>query len=119
MALDRLRVGFSAFFFSKTFFSVHFYDNRVYASIGCRYLKGFSLLWMLRTCRCRLDEIEKDRSQYLHLYGCSPAPAPHAPQTNNQQPKTTESDTTKRVPRPPLPVPAPNRPPLHSQPRPT
>ncbi len=35
-------------------------------------LKGFSLLWMFRTCRCRLDEMEKDRSQYLHLYGCSP-----------------------------------------------
>ena len=28
--------------------------------------------WMLRTCRCRLDEMEKERSQKLHLYGCSP-----------------------------------------------
>lgn len=31
------------------------------------HLKGFSLLWMLRMCRCRLDEMLKDRSQYLHL----------------------------------------------------
>lgn len=47
------------------------------------HLKGFSLLWMLRTCRCRLDEMLKDRSQYLHLQwgkeagsgcGCGPAP---------------------------------------------
>ena len=27
---------------------------------------------MLRTCLCRLEEMEKERSQYLHLYGCSP-----------------------------------------------
>lgn len=31
------------------------------------HLKGFSLLWMLRTCRWRLDEMLKERSQYLHL----------------------------------------------------
>ena len=31
------------------------------------HLKGFSLVWMLRTCRCRLEEMLKDRSQYLHL----------------------------------------------------
>ena len=30
------------------------------------------MLWMFLTCRWRLDEMEKDRSQYLHLYGCSP-----------------------------------------------
>lgn len=31
------------------------------------HLKGFSLLWMLRTWRWRLDEMLKERSQYLHL----------------------------------------------------
>lgn len=31
------------------------------------HLNGFSLLWMLRTCRCRLEEILNDLSQYLHL----------------------------------------------------
>lgn len=31
------------------------------------HLNGFSLLWMLRTCRCRLEEMLKERSQYLHL----------------------------------------------------
>lgn len=35
-------------------------------------LKGFSLLCMFRTCLCKLDDIENDLSQYLHLYGCSP-----------------------------------------------
>ena len=30
------------------------------------------MLWMFLTCRWRFDEMEKDRSQYLHLYGCSP-----------------------------------------------
>src|SRR6218665_1195456 len=37
-----------------------------------RHRNGFSLLWMLRTCLWRFDEMLKDRSQYLHLYGCSP-----------------------------------------------
>lgn len=36
------------------------------------HLNGFSLLWMFRTWRWRLLEIENDLSQYLHLYGCSP-----------------------------------------------
>lgn len=31
------------------------------------HLKGFSLLWMLRTWRWRLDEMLNERSQYLHL----------------------------------------------------
>lgn len=31
------------------------------------HLKGFSLLWMLRTCRCKLEDMLKDLSQYLHL----------------------------------------------------
>lgn len=31
------------------------------------HLKGFSLLWMFRTCRWRLEEMLKERSQYLHL----------------------------------------------------
>lgn len=31
------------------------------------HLNGFSLLWMLRTCRCRLEEMLNDLSQYLHL----------------------------------------------------
>ena len=35
-------------------------------------LNGFSLLWMLRTWRWRFELMEKDLSQYLHLYGCSP-----------------------------------------------
>ena len=30
------------------------------------------MLWMFLTCRCRLEEIENDLSQYLHRYGCSP-----------------------------------------------
>ena len=32
-----------------------------------RHLNGFSLFWMLRTCRCRLEDMLKDLSQYLHL----------------------------------------------------
>ena len=28
--------------------------------------------WMFLTCLWRLDEMEKERSQKLHLYGCSP-----------------------------------------------
>lgn len=49
------------------------------------HLKGFSLLWMLRTCRWRLEEMLKERSQYLHLEGTrlrgapGPAPAPPSP----------------------------------------
>lgn len=31
------------------------------------HLNGFSLLWMLRTCLCRLEDMLKDLSQYLHL----------------------------------------------------
>lgn len=31
------------------------------------HLKGFSLLWIFRTCLCRLDDMLKDLSQYLHL----------------------------------------------------
>lgn len=31
------------------------------------HLKGFSLLWMLRMWRCRLEEMLNERSQYLHL----------------------------------------------------
>ena len=33
---------------------------------------GRSLLWIFRTCRCKLLDMLNDRSQYLHLYGCSP-----------------------------------------------
>lgn len=36
------------------------------------HLNGRSLLWMFRTWRCKLLDILNDRSQYLHLYGCSP-----------------------------------------------
>lgn len=31
------------------------------------HLNGFSLLWMLRMWRCKLEEMLKERSQYLHL----------------------------------------------------
>lgn len=31
------------------------------------HLNGFSLLWMFRTCRWRLEEMLNDLSQYLHL----------------------------------------------------
>lgn len=31
------------------------------------HLNGFSLLWILRTCLCRLEDMLKDLSQYLHL----------------------------------------------------
>jgi len=36
------------------------------------HLNGRCLSWMFLTCLCRLLEMLKDLSQYLHLYGCSP-----------------------------------------------
>lgn len=44
------------------------------------HLNGFSLLWMLRTCLCRLEDMLKDLSQYLHL------------KKKNQQNKWVEKD---------------------------
>lgn len=58
------------------------------------HLKGFSLLWMLRTCRWRLEEMLKERSQYLHLEGTrlrgAPSPAPGAPPPEAARPPHLE-----------------------------